>query len=48
MYCSKCGNEIAEGNLFCAKCGTKVEGASFGENIQVKQDPKPVRRKNRC
>lgn len=24
MFCSKCGNEIAEGAAFCQKCGTKV------------------------
>lgn len=25
MYCSKCGNEINEGSLFCPKCGAKVD-----------------------
>lgn len=25
MYCSKCGNEINEGSLFCPKCGEKVD-----------------------
>lgn len=25
MYCSKCGEEIKDGYLFCDKCGTKVE-----------------------
>lgn len=25
MFCSKCGNEIKDGELFCSKCGAKVE-----------------------
>ena len=25
MYCSKCGNELKDGFLFCDKCGAKVE-----------------------
>ena len=25
MYCSKCGEEIKDGFLFCDKCGNKVE-----------------------
>lgn len=24
MYCTKCGNELDEGDVFCSKCGTKV------------------------
>ena len=24
MFCSKCGNEILEGQNFCTKCGTKI------------------------
>jgi uncharacterized membrane protein YvbJ len=26
MYCSKCGENLAEGTLFCPKCGNKVTG----------------------
>ena len=25
MYCSKCGNEIKDGSIFCDKCGAKVD-----------------------
>ena len=25
MYCSKCGNEIKDGEAFCSKCGKSVE-----------------------
>ena len=25
MVCSKCGNELKKGDLFCTKCGKKVE-----------------------
>ena len=25
MFCTKCGNEIPDGNLFCTKCGAKVK-----------------------
>lgn len=32
MFCSKCGNQLLEGALFCQKCGAKVYGA---DNIQV-------------
>lgn len=31
MYCSKCGNEIAEGNIFCQKCATKVDETSVSK-----------------
>ena len=24
MFCSKCGNELSDGDAFCSKCGTKV------------------------
>lgn len=31
MFCSKCGNEIAEGAAFCPKCGTKVVNVGDGQ-----------------
>lgn len=31
MFCSKCGNEIKEGEKFCAKCGNKIENISIME-----------------
>ena len=36
MYCSKCGNEIKDGYLFCDKCGTKVE---IPEAPQLEKEP---------
>ena len=36
MYCSKCGNEIKDGSLFCDKCGTKVE---IPEAPQIEKEP---------
>lgn len=36
MYCSKCGNEIKDGYLFCDKCGTKVETP---EAPQLEKEP---------
>ena len=32
MFCSKCGNEVADGTAFCPKCGTKV---GVGEATQT-------------
>lgn len=37
MFCSKCGNEIAEGAAFCSKCGTKIY--KEGEVPQQPGDP---------
>ena len=28
MFCTKCGNELGDGDAFCAKCGTKVNDPS--------------------
>ena len=28
MFCSSCGNELAEGAAFCSACGAKVGGAA--------------------
>ena len=28
MFCSKCGNQMADDSLFCPKCGNKVGGAT--------------------
>jgi uncharacterized membrane protein YvbJ len=38
MFCSKCGNEIAEGSKFCNKCGTPVamEGVSEFDSLVKK------------
>ena len=37
MFCSKCGNELQEGQLFCPKCGAKVGG----EHKPVSNQPSP-------
>ena len=36
MFCSKCGNEVAEGSGFCSKCGSPVDSGST-QPIQEKQ-----------
>ncbi len=28
MFCSKCGNELSDGDAFCSKCGAKVNSNS--------------------
>ena len=28
MFCSKCGNQMADDSVFCPKCGNKVGGAT--------------------
>lgn len=35
MFCTKCGNQLEEGTLFCPKCGTKVGGAV--ESVEVSE-----------
>lgn len=27
MFCSKCGNELSDGDAFCSKCGTAVQSS---------------------
>ena len=34
MFCSKCGNEVDEGTVFCPKCGEKL----INEKYQEKKD----------
>lgn len=34
MFCSKCGNEVDEGTVFCPKCGEKL----INENYQEKKN----------
>lgn len=36
MYCTKCGNEVSENNVFCSKCGVKLN-----------KNEKVVKKKNR-
>ena len=39
MYCAKCGNEIADGSLFCNKCGTPVNTSNSIPNpVQANAD----------
>lgn len=41
MYCSKCGNKIKDGNMFCTNCGASIiedeKADSKKENIQNKK-----------
>ena len=41
MFCSKCGNPMADDSLFCSKCGSKVGGetaasARVEEKVMIK------------
>ena len=48
MFCTKCGNELKDGDLFCGKCGTRVTaelaqehvGASVDEGGNVQREEK--------
>lgn len=48
MFCTKCGNELKDGDLFCGKCGTRVTaepaqervGASVDEGGKVQREEK--------
>lgn len=33
MFCSKCGNELADDAKFCSKCGSAVENVHTGETV---------------
>lgn len=33
MYCSRCGQSIADGSKFCPKCGANLEGETIGERL---------------
>ena len=38
MFCSNCGNELLEGDLFCTKCGMKVTDSSKTDETVVKNN----------
>ena len=48
MFCTKCGNELQDGDLFCGKCGMRVTaepaqehaGASVDDNGNVQREEK--------
>ncbi len=42
MICSKCGNQISEGETFCSKCGNPVNGTV--NNQQAAPAPAPVKK----
>ena len=35
MYCSRCGNQLDEGQAFCEKCGNQVGGSGGGQPQRV-------------
>ena len=39
MFCSKCGNELQEGQVFCPKCGTSVKVFSEVHKSESKGSP---------
>lgn len=45
MYCSKCGNELKETDLFCNKCGTKIEDNINTSKINGEVDKKNIQSK---
>lgn len=38
MFCTKCGNELKDGDLFCGKCGTRVIAEPAREQVSVSVD----------
>lgn len=47
MFCSRCGQELQDGTLFCSACGNKVGAAELpvaekGTEIKVMLDPNEV------
>ena len=44
MFCSQCGNSVAEGSRFCSSCGTAVAGSatSSGAASAGVQGPSPA------
>ena len=46
MYCTKCGNHVEDGNLFCTFCGTKFPEVQEGRTAQTAgnvQSPQSVK-----
>lgn len=37
MKCSKCGNELNDGELFCSKCGNKISENTVPNNMQYNE-----------
>jgi uncharacterized membrane protein YvbJ len=35
MFCSKCGENLVEGAIFCQKCGNKVTGVVHDSVVSV-------------
>lgn len=42
MYCTKCGNEVADGSLFCHMCGALMPSGAGTAETPVKESPTPV------
>lgn len=42
MFCSKCGKELREGDLFCSNCGNQI----FKENDSVTVSKPDIDEKN--
>ena len=41
MYCTKCGNQLADGALFCSKCGAKVVSDEAEQRARASLPPDP-------
>lgn len=44
MFCSKCGNEIQDGQKFCKSCGTQIASASATKAEVMQEQVKPVKK----
>lgn len=40
MFCTKCGNQLADDDRFCIKCGAAVKGAPQPQNAPEQEAPK--------
>lgn len=38
MFCSNCGNEIKDGEVFCPKCGTAIENSNSNQKAHISSD----------
>jgi len=38
MYCSNCGNELKDNDLFCSKCGNKIERINQQDEIKLNEE----------
>ena len=37
-FCTKCGNELNQGDAFCSKCGAAIDGSKNNDSFPSRQD----------